>query len=202
MPALVNDTSLTSRVGDFLNAWEDNSFSEEINPLMKRVRFHLHVKEKRLKWKHHWTFVALIMAINIKIILRLFGQKNLAGKRPWWIWKETQSAKERLWNIKQETICLCYLQEGRNKGRKDGSKEKKRGGVVARQLEKDRITAVRKVSAKTNSPRPHVRVWILSKHSEPSSSPTPSEQPPCLHTPVISPSLATSVTETWVMALI
>lgn len=37
-------------------------------------------------------------------------------------------------------------------------KKEKRGGVGASQLEKDRITAVRKVSAKTNSPRPHVRV--------------------------------------------
>ncbi len=38
----------------------------------------------------------------------------------------------------------------------DGRKGKREGGgVVASQLEKDWITAVRKVSANTNSPWPH-----------------------------------------------
>lgn len=45
--------------------WEDNSFSEEINSLMKSVRFQFSMKEKQPKGKHHWTFVALIIAINI-----------------------------------------------------------------------------------------------------------------------------------------
>lgn len=49
-------------------------------------------------------------------------------------------------------------------GKKDGRKErwkyrkKEGGGVVASQLEKDRITAVRKVSANTNRPWPQGRV--------------------------------------------
>lgn len=40
---------------------------------------------------------------------------------------------------------------------REGGMEKKKvgGGVVASQLEKDWITAVRKVSANTNSPWPH-----------------------------------------------
>lgn len=60
-------------------------------------------------------------------------------------------------------------------------KKKGGGGVVARQLKKDWITAARKVSANTNSPWPRSTVWLLSEHPHPSHLPTPYNQQPYLH---------------------
>lgn len=47
---------------------------------------------------------------------------------------------------------------GAKVGRTDERKKKEGGGVVVSQLEKDWITAVRKVSANTNSPWLHASV--------------------------------------------
>lgn len=71
---------------------------------------------------------------------------------------------------------MIIVAASRKKGRKDGGKNEG-GGVVASQLEKDWITALRKVSANTNSPWSHG--GVLSEH--PHLPPPPPPLPDSIH---------------------
>lgn len=65
----------------------------------------------------------------------------------------------KMWRVSN---CLVPLggKKGRMEEKKKGAQERG-GGVVASQLEKDWITAVRKVSANTNSPWSPGSVWAI-----------------------------------------